>query len=116
MGGNIGSLLPSIPAVTPTPGTGPAPDGRAAQAASIGPLDRRLVGTQLIALAALCAAIGIVIARMTLRTPRPAPSAASAGGGSGAGTGKQAPSAPAASDAASAASNPEPPSGTAKDS
>jgi len=80
-GGNIGALLPSIPAVTPSPGTGNAPDGAAAaRAASVGPLDRRLVGTQLIALAALCAAIGIVIAKLTLRNPRPLPSSAAGGG------------------------------------
>ena len=131
IGGNIGSLLPSIPAVTPTPSAAPASTARAAQAASIGPLDRRLMGTQLIALAALCAAIGIVIARMTLRTPKPAPSVAQAatGGGSSTRGGSTAvggssaglPSASAsqasasASDAASAATKPEPPVGTAKD-
>jgi len=38
------------------------------------------VGTQLIALAALCAAIGIVIAKLTLRNPRPLPSGAAGGG------------------------------------
>jgi len=36
------------------------------------------MGTQLIALAALCAGIGMVIARFTLRTPRPAAGATKA--------------------------------------
>ena len=45
------------------------------------------MGTQLIALAVLCAAIGIVIARLTLRTPRPSVAARhTAGGGAAAAT------------------------------
>ena len=75
-GGNVGGLLPSIPADTPSPAAQPAAGAAAVPVANVGPLDRRLMGTQLIALAALCAAIGIVIARFTLRTPRPAVAAA----------------------------------------
>jgi hypothetical protein len=84
-GGNVGPLLPSIPAVTPSPSALPAAGtGAAAPAADVGPLDRRLMGTQLIALAALCAGIGIVIARFTLRTPRPAVAAGTPAGGAAA--------------------------------
>ena len=87
-GGNIGPLLPSIQAVTPSPSAlPPAGLGAPAPVANAGPLDRRLMGTQLIALAALCAAIGIVIAKFTLRTPRPAIAAVRpAGGGAAAAT------------------------------
>ena len=80
--GNIGSLLPTIAAVTPSPAARPAAGaatpgavaphsggaGPAAPAANGSPLSNRLIGTQLIALAALCAGIGIVIARFTRRT------------------------------------------------
>jgi hypothetical protein len=84
-GGNVGGLLPSIPAVTPSPSALPAAGlGAPAPVANVGPLDRRLMGTQLIALAALCAAIGIVIAKFTLRTPRPAIAAIKPTGGGGA--------------------------------
>ena len=87
-GGSIGSLLPSIPAATPGPvAQSAAGAGAAAPVANIGPLDRRLMGTQLIALAALCAAIGIVIARFTLRTPRPVVVAGKSSGSGAAATG-----------------------------
>jgi len=87
-GGNIGPLLPSIPAGTPSPSALPTAGlGAPAQVANVGPLDRRLMGTQLIALAALCAGIGIVIAKFTLRTPRPAVAAGtSAAAGAAAGS------------------------------
>jgi len=42
--------------------------GPAAPTANLSPLSSRLIGTQLIALAALCAGIAIVIARFTRRT------------------------------------------------
>jgi hypothetical protein len=73
-GGNAGALLP---AVTPSPvNQQPAPGDGTAAVANTSPLNRRLMGTQLLALAALCAAIGLVIARFTLRSPRPLPSGA----------------------------------------
>jgi hypothetical protein len=42
------------------------------------------MGTQLIAIAVLCAAIGIVIAWLTLPTPRPSAAARNAAGGAAA--------------------------------
>jgi hypothetical protein len=99
--GNVGVLFPSVPAGTPSPSAQPpARSGRPAPVAEVGPLGRRQVGTQLIALAVLFAAIGIMIAKLTLRTPRPSVAARNAargvtspGGGSGKGD-------PAAADAA----------------
>jgi hypothetical protein len=88
-GGNVGAILPSISAVTPSPLTQEGPGNGTAAVANTSPLNRRLMGTQLLALAALCAAIGLVIARFTLRSPRPVPTGAGAehnGNGSAAGS------------------------------
>jgi hypothetical protein len=72
------SLFPTIGA-EPNPAPQAAP-GRGAQAAADnGPLDRQLLGTQMLGLAALCAAVGIVIARLTLRGHRPSGRHASTG-------------------------------------
>lgn len=70
-GGNVGPLFPPVTGAGPTPTIQPASGaGAPAPAAAVGPLSRQLLGTQLIGLAALLAAIGIVVARFTLRTPR----------------------------------------------
>lgn len=66
------NLFPKIPG-QPNPAPQAAPGGHgteAAAAADHGPLDKQLLGTQMLGLAALCAAVGIVVARLTLRGHR----------------------------------------------
>ena len=71
---NPGSAAASLPKVAaePNPAPQPAPGRGTEAAADRGPLNRQMVGTQMLGLAALCAAVGIVIARLTLRGHRPA--------------------------------------------
>jgi hypothetical protein len=118
-GGNVGPLFPSISASGQAGSTGlaagsQAGDGAPAPVAAVGPLGRQLLGTQLLGLAALFAAIGIVIARFTLRTPRLALAGArgaarkAANGVAAASTGKNA----AASNPATATSAPAVPADT----
>ena len=69
--GNAASMFPTIGA-EPNPAPQAAPGhGTEAAAADHGPLDKQLLGTQMLGLAALCAAVGILIARLTLRGHRP---------------------------------------------
>jgi hypothetical protein len=70
--GNAASLFPTIGA-KPNPAPQIAPGGGTEAAADHGPLNRQLLGTQMLGLAALCAAVGIVIARLTLRGHRSGP-------------------------------------------
>jgi hypothetical protein len=105
--GSITSLFPTV-----TPSASPATRGpagnrkvtRATSTASSLPLDPRLIGGQLAGLAVLAAAITMVVARLSLRTPQlasaPGPTAAAAppaqtsdtaadtGAGTGTGTGE----------------------------
>jgi hypothetical protein len=66
-----GPLLPTIGA-EPNPAAQAAPGGHGTEAAAAehGPLDKQLLGTQMLGLAALCAAVGILVARLTLRGHR----------------------------------------------
>lgn len=115
-GGNIWSLLPLIPPAQPGPVTtagtdigtrlpliAPATPGSAiapvparagvAPAASTSPLNRGLLGPQTLALAALCAAIGIVFATFAARKPRLALCAGQSANATPAATGNSASSA-----------------------
>jgi hypothetical protein len=81
--GSIGSLFPEItPSSTPSParGGGTQPKRKSAKfvaTASSLPLDPRLIGGQVIGLAVLAAAITMVVARLSLRTPQPSTAGAS---------------------------------------
>jgi hypothetical protein len=72
---SLGGLFPTV---TPSPSAhaGQKGQGRAAtriqQTSSALPLDPRLIGGQLAGLAVLAAAITMVVARLSLRTPQPA--------------------------------------------
>lgn len=73
-----GSLSSLFPVVTPSPSqSGGSPERHskrrlAGVTSSALPLDPRLIGGQLAALAVLAAAITMVVARLSLRTPQPA--------------------------------------------
>lgn len=70
--GSAASMFPTIGA-EPDPAPQQAVPGHGPQAAADNALlDRQLLGTQMLGLAALCAAVGIVIARLTLRGRPPA--------------------------------------------
>lgn len=62
--GNVGADLPSIPPSAALPA--------GYHGVASGPLSRQMIGTQLLGLAALCAAIGIVMVRLWRRKPQPA--------------------------------------------
>lgn len=100
-----GGISPQLPSIPPT-GVLPTAKPASYHGIASGPLSRQMLGTQLIGLAALCAAIGIVLIRFWRRTPRPplAGRAAVAGaGGAGAGGAAAAADATGAADAAGAA-------------
>ena len=79
-GGNIGAQLPSIPPAGTLPTARPA----GYRASPSGPLSRQMLGTQLLALAALCAAGGIVLIKFWRRKPNPALAAGTATAATGA--------------------------------
>jgi hypothetical protein len=72
-----GNLSGLFPVVTPSPSSTPRPARRgrrgtdAIPTASTLPFDPRLIGGQLAGLAVLAAAITMVVARLSLRTPQP---------------------------------------------
>lgn len=73
---NLGGLFPTVtPTASPQVGQKQKGNDRATrvqQASSALPLDPRLIGGQLAGLAVLAAAITMVVARLSLRTPQPA--------------------------------------------
>jgi hypothetical protein len=86
-----GSITSLFPVVTPSPSATPGAPQRsgrkvtkATTTASSLPIDPRLIGGQLIGLAVLAAAITMVVARLSLRTPLPAGQASGTGPTSGA--------------------------------
>jgi hypothetical protein len=66
--GSISAQLPSIPPTVTDPTAGPA----GYHGTASGPLSRKMLGTQLLGLAALCAALGIVLVRFWRRKAHPA--------------------------------------------
>ena len=74
-GGDISTQLPSIPPGSTVPGARPA----GYRASPSGPLSRQMLGTQLLGLAALCAAAGIVLTRFWRRKTEAATGTGAAG-------------------------------------
>jgi len=64
----------TFPTISPGPDPAPAPSARPIRVTDVSasfPLDKRLIGGQLVGLAVLAAAVTIAVARLSLRRPRP---------------------------------------------